>query len=178
MNSRTFHPYTSSNWAYSIFTFKETLAESSTFKGHDLLKYIERYHDLLAKLDKKALDEAQSIQEKLHEMGIISSLSSLCSLCSDEKNYFSSHLNQKVRAKVKLTLEGDQFALQVGETDNHGLTSYELEAEVKRTTDLKLSADRLKNWLTQKGLTQNHFESSDSPDLTLKSEENLRRLLH
>lgn len=169
---------TEKSWAYSIFTFKETLAESAVFKSESLLKDIEHYHSTLHKLDPKALDEALNIQKELEDKGIISSLSTLCSMCTSEKQFFSSHYNQKVRTKIKLKIEGDQFTLQVGETANNGVTTYELEAEVKKSTDLKVSADRLKRWLDEKGFQSSHIESNPSTDPALVSENLLKKLIY
>lgn len=169
---------TEKSWAYSIFTFKETLAESSIIKAPHLLKDIEHYHELLEKLESKALDEAHDIQKELEDKGIIASLPTLCSLCTGEKQFFSSHMNQKVRTKIKLIVDGDQFTLQVGETANNGVTTYELEAEVKKSTDLKLSAERLQKWLTKKGFVSAHIETQESIDPARKSEALLQKLIY
>ena len=169
---------TEKSWAYSIFTFKETLAESTVVKADHLLKDIEHYHELLAKLEPKALEEAHDIQKELEDKDIIASLPSLCSLCTGEKQFFSSHMNQKVRTKIKLIVDGDQFTLQVGETANNGVTTYELEAEVKKSTDLKLSAERLQKWLVQKGFVAAHIETQESVDPARTSEALLQKLIY
>ena len=87
-------------------------------------------------------------------------------------------MNQKVRTKIKLIVDGDQFTLQVGETANNGVTTYELEAEVKKSTDLKLSAERLQKWLAKKGFLVAHIETQESVDPARTSEALLQKLIY
>ncbi len=155
-------------YAHSWFTFKETLAESTVLKqGPELLKQIENYHQTLERFDRDALINAKAIQNVMEERQIIA---------PSEKSYFSTHLNHKKRVKIKLKLEDDQLNVQLGETDNRGVLTYELEAEIKKSADYKRSAERLKTWLLSNGMTPSHIETKVEADPALFSQNILRQI--
>jgi hypothetical protein len=162
---------TMKTYAHSWFTFKETLADSSLIqRSPELLLLIDEYHQ---KLEKPLQDThdililAKKIEESLIERNIIAASS---------QNYFSTHINHKKRVKIKLKLEADQFNVQLGETDNRGVVTYELEAEIKKITDTKKSAERLKTWLISNGFNSSHIETKAETDPALYSQNILRQI--
>lgn len=162
----------------SIFSAKKTESISMDIVNDNLLtQTIQSYHSKLEALDPYALTIAGSIQSILDEKGIITFTQALCPQCTKEERFFSSHMNDKKRVKIKLKIAEDQFTVQVGETNNRGVISYELEAEVKKSSDLAKSAESLQKWLTTNGLESIHIDSSTAIDPTKFSEEKLKQLL-
>ncbi|MBY0413188.1 MAG: hypothetical protein K2Q18_03440 [Bdellovibrionales bacterium] len=169
---------TQKSWVYSIFSFKETLAESQEISGSHLLNNIEKYHEKLSAGNLEALEQARSIQKTLTEKGLISFAGNLCKECTIDQNYYSSHINEKIRTKIKLRLGDDQFNVQVGETNNQGTLTYELEAEVKKSENLKASADLLKEWLFKRGMTLSDIETKVENDPANATENALKKLIN
>ena len=154
--------------ARSIFSIKTTQASDIELKyDKKLFATIQNYFLRLSKKDTSALTIAETIQADLVNNSLIEASSD---------SYFPTHTNHKKRAKIKLKLEGDEFSIQVGETDNRGLISYEMEAEVKKSSDINKSADRLNQWLQSQGFQANHIDISVPVDPTLWSEELLDEL--
>lgn len=162
----------------SIFSAKKTESISMDIvNDSSLIQTIQNYHSKLESLDPYALTIAASIQSILDEKGILSFTQALCPQCTKNESYFSTHMNDKKRVKIKLKIAEDQFTIQVGETNNRGTISYELEAEVKKSSDLAKSAESLQKWLTTNGLETIHIDSSTAIDPTKYSEEKLKQLL-
>jgi uncharacterized protein YjbK len=162
----------------SIFSAKKTESISMDIvNDSSLIQTIQSYHAKLESLDPYALTIAGSIQNILDEKGIITFTQALCPQCTNEERYFSTHMNDKKRVKIKLKIAEDQFTVQVGETNNRGVISYELEAEVKKSSDLTKSAESLQKWLMTNGLESTHIDSSTAIDPTTFSEEKLKQLL-
>jgi uncharacterized protein YjbK len=162
----------------SIFAVKKTESNSMDPPADlSLFDTIKNYHFKLDALDPYALAVAAQIQTTMDDKGIISFTQTLCPQCTKQESYFSTHLNTKSRVKIKLKIAEDQFSVQVGETNNRGIMTYELEAEVKKSSDLEKSAESLHNWLTTNGLESTHIESSTTIDPTKDSEIKLRELL-
>lgn len=162
----------------SIFSAKKTESISMDIvNDSSLIQTIQNYHSKLESLDPYALTIASSIQSTLNEKGIITFTQALCPECTKEARYFSTHMNDKKRVKIKLKIAEDQFTVQVGETNNRGVISYELEAEVKKSSDLAKSAESLQKWLSANGLESIHIDNSLPVDPTQFSEEKLKLLL-
>lgn len=162
---------------FSIFSMKKTEAISMEISENSyLFKMLENYHEELSALNPEALSIAASIQKSLESVNIINFTRTLCDFCGKTDRYYSTHINHKKRVKTKLKLSGDTFEIMVGETNNNGVVTYELEAEVKKSTDLKLSAERLNEWLKTQGLTSALIEPGIAADPTIGSENALRKL--
>jgi len=162
----------------SIFSAKKTESISMNIPSdHSFIDSIKNYHSKLDALDPYALTIASHIQTTMNEKEIITFTQTLCPQCLIEERFFSTHMNTKSRVKIKLKIAEDQFTVQVGETNNRGILSYELEAEVKKSSDLAKSAETLQKWLTTNGLEAIHIDSSIAADPTKDSEEKLRQLL-
>lgn len=162
----------------TIFTVKKTESISmDTPVDFSLIESIKNYHLKLDALDPYALTMAANIQASMEAKGIITFTQALCPQCTKEENFFSTHLNTKSRVKMKLKISEDQFSMQVGETNNRGIITYELEVEVKKSHDLEKSAESLHKWLTTNGLESTDIESSTAIDPTKDSEAKLRMLL-
>lgn len=163
----------------SIFSAKKTESISMDIPNDSsLISTIQNYHSKLNTLDPYALTIASSIQSSLDDKGILAFNQALCPQCTKTERYFSTHMNDKKRVKIKLKIAEDQFTVQVGETNNRGIISYELEAEVKKSSDLAKSAESLQKWLTTNGLESIHIDSSTPVDPTQFSEEKLKQILH
>jgi hypothetical protein len=163
--------------ARSIFSIKTTDAISMDIKHDDkILEEIINYHQALSALDPYALTIANTIQESLALEGIIALTQSFCLQCSPNAKYFSTHMNTKNRVKIKLKLEDSEFVVQLGATDNRGVISYELEAELKSKADLYKSADRLNTWLQSQGFNASFIDISVPVDPTEISEGQLNKL--
>ena len=161
----------------SIFIAKKTESISMDIPADtSLIESIKNYHAKLDALDPYALTMAANIQATMDAQGIITFTQALCPQCTKEERFFSSHLNTKSRVKIKLKLAEDQFSVQVGETNNRGIITYELEAEVKKSSDLEKSAESLHKWLTTNGLESTHIESNPAMDPTKDSETKLKVL--
>lgn len=166
-----------SSSSQSIFMAKKTESISMDIPADSsLIDAIKNYHSKLDALDPYALTMAANIQATMNALGIITFTQALCPQCTKEERFFSSHLNTKSRVKIKLKIAEEQFSVQVGETNNRGIISYELEAEVKKSNDLETSAQSLHNWLTANGLESTHIETSPAIDPTKDSEAKLRVL--
>lgn len=164
--------------ALSIFSAKKTESISMDIPNDSaLMQSIQNYHLKLSNLDSYALTIAESIQSTLDAKGILAFNQALCPACTKTERYFSSHMNDKKRVKIKLKIAEDQFSVQVGETNNRGVISYELEAEVKKSSDLAKSAETLHKWLVTNGLESIHIDSSVAVDPAKFSEEKLKQLL-
>lgn len=162
---------------YSIFSMKKTEAIAMEISENSyLFNMLRNYHEELSVLNPEALNIASSIQKSLESANIINFTRTLCDFCGKTDRYFSTHINHKKRVKTKLKLSGDTFEIMVGETNNNGIVTYELEAEIKKSTDLKLSAERLHAWLKTQGLTSASIDSTISPDPAIPSEIALRKL--
>lgn len=162
----------------SIFSAKKTESISMDIPNDaSLPQAIQNYHSKLETLDPYALTMASTIQNTLDDKGILVFNQALCPQCTKEERYFSTHMNDKKRVKIKLKIAEDQFTVQVGETNNRGIISYELEAEVKKSSDLAKSAESLHKWLMTNGLESIHIDSSTAIDPTKFSEEKLKQLL-
>lgn len=162
---------------YAFLNLKETLSESVELKANtQLLNKINQYHSLLNKLEPEALVVAREIQNEIEDQGLIAKSQGLCPQCKSDKYFYSSHTNEKCRVKVKLKLENDQLNIQLGETINHGVASYELEAEIKKSSNHQLTAERLKNWLYAHGMKDSHIETKIEPDAALVSLNALNKL--
>jgi adenylate cyclase class IV len=163
----------------SIFGAKKTESISMDIPNDTaLISSIQNYHAKLNALDPYALTIASSIQNSLDDKGVLAFNLALCPQCTKSERYFSTHMNDKKRVKIKLKIAEDQFTIQVGETNNRGIISYELEAEVKKSSDLAKSAESLHKWLTTNGLDSTHIESNIPVDPTQLSEEKLKQVLH
>lgn len=168
---------TLSSTVLSIFGAKKTESISMDIpKDLALIDSIKNYHAKLEILDPYALTLASNIQSSLDSKGIIAFTQSLCTQCTSSERYFSTHMNMKKRVKIKLKIAEDQFSVQVGETINRGVSTYELEAEVKKSSDLAKSALNLQKWLNAQGFESTHIDSSVSVDQTKFSEEKLKEL--
>lgn len=163
--------------SFGIFSMKKTKSISMEPDSDAyFLKSVESYHELLSKGSPEALKKASQIQKDLDDEGILDFNRVLCANCTQESKYYSTHINHKKRAKMKLKLQDDSFTIQVGETNNNGVITYELEAEVKKLVDLKLSSERLHNWLITQGMSEVFIENGPSIDPTLESELALQKL--
>lgn len=168
---------TLSSSALSIFSVKKTESISMDVANDpSLVQSIQKYHSLLNALDPYALTIASSIQITLDNVGILAFNQTLCPQCSRTESYFSTHMNDKKRVKIKLKIAEDQFTVQVGETNNRGIITYELEAEVKKSNDLPKSTESLQKWLTANGLEAIHIDSSTQVDPAQFSELKLKEL--
>lgn len=156
---------------YSFLGLKETLSESFELKANTskLLDKIKAYHALLNDLKPEALIIAREIQNEIEDQGLLEKSQGLCPQCKHDKFFYSSHINEKARLKLKLKLENDQLNIQLGETINHGVASFELEAEIKKSANHQLTAERLKNWLYAHGMKDSHIETKIEPDASLVS---------
>lgn len=162
---------------YSIFSMKKTQAIAMEIsENSDLFNMLENYHEELSALNPEALVIAASIQKSLETSNIINFTRTLCDFCATTDRYYSTHINHKKRVKTKLKLSGDTFEIMVGETNNNGIVTYELEAEVKKSTNLKLSAERLNEWLKTQGMTSESIDESIPSDPALPSEIALKKL--
>lgn len=136
----------------SIFSIKTTEASELQLPyDRPLFESLDDYFLKLKQLDPYALIIADTIQNFLVSKKLITSSGLLT---------VATHSNHKKRVKIKLHLENDQFNIQVGETNNQGVISYEMEAEVKIGSDLFKSADRLNNWLQSQGFNSTHIDIS------------------
>ncbi|MBC7713801.1 MAG: hypothetical protein H7177_10710 [Rhizobacter sp.] len=163
--------------ARSIFSIKTTDAISMDIK-HDnkIFEEIQNYHAALAKLDPYALTIAKNIQQEMLDAGVIDFTRTQCQQCTTGAKYFSTHMNTKNRVKIKLKLDDDQFTVQLGTTNNRGVVTYELEAEIKKSSDLYKSADRLNNWLQSLGFNSSQIDIAVPAEPTAISEEQLNKL--
>jgi len=162
----------------SIFSVKKTESISMDIPNDpSIVQSIQKYHSLLNALDPYALTLASSIQSTLDSKGILAFNQTLCPQCTRTERYFSSHMNDKKRVKIKLKIAEDQFTVQVGETNNRGIITYELEAEVKKSSDLAKSAESLQKWLTDNGLETVHIDTSTQVDPAQFTELKLKELL-
>ena len=146
----------------SIFSIKTS--ESSELEINyekSFFETIDLYFQKLVAVDAYAMTLAAGIQNHMVKNGV---------LTDDGLRYFPTHSNYKKRFKIKLKIESDQFNVQIGETVNRGVSSYELEAEVKKSTDINKSADRLNNWLQTKGFIAAHIDITTPVDPALFSE--------
>lgn len=161
----------------SIFSMKKTEAIAMEISEDSyLFNMLENYHAELTRLNPEALNIAATIQNSLESANIINFTRTLCEFCGKTDRYYSSHINHKKRVKTKLKLSGDTFEVMVGETNNDGVVTYELEAEVKKSINLKLSAERLNEWLKGQGMTSEYIEQGISTDPTISSESALKKL--
>lgn len=152
----------------SIFAIKTT--ESSEIEmdyDKTLFESINHYFQILSQKDLYALTIASGIQNILSEKDILK---------TQNLHYFPTHMNHKKRVKIKLKIDNDQFSVQLGETNNRGVISYEMEAEVKKSSDLDKSADRLNSWLQSQGFRASHIDISNPVDPTNWSSELLNEL--
>ncbi|MBC7430164.1 MAG: hypothetical protein H7336_16240 [Bacteriovorax sp.] len=163
--------------ARSIFSLKTTDSITMDIK-HDnkIFEEVQSYQAALSKLDPYALTIATDIQNSMNDNGVIDFARTLCTQCAKDAKYFSTHMNTKNRVKIKLKLDDDQFTVQLGATNNRGVISYELEAEVKKSTDLYKSADRLNGWLQSIGFNSTNIDISVPVDPTEISEGELNKL--
>jgi adenylate cyclase class IV len=145
-----------------------------------LFNAIENYHVKLAEKDPYALVLASHFQDYLVKENLLTNALPLCSLCAEATKFYSTHTNQKKRVKIKTKIAGESFEIQVGETINQGVSSFELEAEVKDSAEMKKSAAHLKNWLVTSARfnPESDIETSTPVDPTLKSEHDLNALLN
>ncbi len=152
----------------SVFSIKTTEASEIEMKfDKTLFESINLYFQKLSQKDSYALTLASDIQEMLIEKEILE---------NSTKHYFPTHTNHKKRVKIKLKIDNDQFSVQLGETNNRGVISYEMEAEVKKSTDINKSADRLNSWLQSQGFNATHIDISVPVDPTEYSEKILNEL--
>lgn len=169
---------TLSSSTLSIFSVKKTESVSmNVTRDQELLDSITNYHTKLTALDSYSLVLAAGIQKGLDSKGLIVFAQSLCPQCRQNEPYYSTHQNTKKRVKIKLKIGEEQFVILVGETNNRGVLSYELEAEVKKSKDIMKSAENLEKWLYLNGLESIHVDQSLVEDPTQFSAQQLRQLL-
>lgn len=135
------------------------------------------FHGELSERNPKALDSAKKIREQLLELKLFNQAIQLCELCTSDKAYYSSQMNQKKRYKIKIKEKGLEFAIFVGATKSSSQETYELEAELKNSDDIENGSKVLGNWLTKQGLNNFDILYSPAPDQTLITEKNLHSLL-
>jgi hypothetical protein len=171
-------------WERATFSFKETIAQSTVLTSMpDFLLSLENYHLKLSTAERSTLDLARTIQEDLYKNNLIKNAGALCNLCAQAKpaklTFFSSHINSKSRVKVKIKNGQETFTIQVGETINNEVPSYELEAEVKDSGDIEKSANYLGEWLKKSAgfNSELHIETKPSIDPAISSEKKLQELL-
>lgn len=135
------------------------------------------FHLELSELNPKALDTGKKIHAQLIELKLFNQAIQLCELCTSDKAYYSSHMNQKKRYKIKIKEKGLEFAIFVGATKSSSQETYELEAELKNSNDIESGSKILTNWLDNHGLNTNDILHAPTPDQTLLTERNLHSLL-
>ena len=168
---------TEKTWTTSIFSVKETTSQTLQLTSTDsLFTKINSYHQELEQLNPSALTLATQIQKYFKDNGLVTMSQSLCTQCKNENHFYSSYMNQKKRVKIKLKLGDDKLNLQIGETLNRDVVTYEIEAEIKESKNLDKTALAFKDWLTQQGFKSAHIDSSEAVDLSAKSESDLRKL--
>lgn len=152
----------------SIFSIK-TIEASEIEMKYDkaLFESINSYFQGLSQKDAYALAIASDIQNTLVKSKVLE---------ESAQHYFPTHTNHKKRVKIKLKIDNDQFSVQLGETNNRGVFSYEMEAEVKKSSDINKSADRLNSWLQSQGFNASHIDISVPVDPTSFSEKLLNEL--
>jgi hypothetical protein len=135
------------------------------------------FHHQLQELNPMALETASSIKNQLVELKLLKKARSLCEECSEYKVYYSSQINHKTRYKMKLKEQGFEFSIFVGVTKTAKYEAYEIEAELKNSTDVLAAMTTLRRWLLKQGLNLTDILQSSSPDLTLEIEKNLNLIL-
>jgi hypothetical protein len=159
----------------SIFSVKKTQSLNDIVSPPFSLKEIQAYHEKLLQNDIYALALAKTIQAKMNEEDIFEFTATHCQECKITDQYFSTHFNKKKRLKIKLKLKDDNYTLQLGETENQKVITYELEAEVKGTMALKDSAVHLEEWLKSEGFNLTHINQNPAIDSTSITEEALKK---
>ncbi|MDD4974949.1 MAG: hypothetical protein PHY93_11395 [Bacteriovorax sp.] len=135
------------------------------------------FHRELTDLNPLALNTATKISDQLFKLKLLRKATKLCSLCTEEKAYYSSQMNHKNRYKVKIKEKGLEFIMFVGATTSGLIESYELEAELKNSNDVEKALSVLTNWLNDQGLSPGDISSTPAPAQDFFVEKNLNLIL-